>query len=166
MVVDDEIDDEEGAHDNIEDMVKKRPTQVPEIQFIKLIYYWSHSIIQVKLYYSVHCNFGFCNSGSWFTSLLVAIILFSVIPFTAILVLYNSGFCISGFEHFCLMYLCFLQFWFLVYGSNSILSNSVYCNSGIVHFCLIYLCFLQFWILVYGTSSCCNSILSTSVSLL
>ncbi|XP_016208045.1 uncharacterized protein LOC107648732 isoform X1 [Arachis ipaensis] len=32
--------------DTIEDMVKNRPTQVPESQFIKLIYYWSHPTIQ------------------------------------------------------------------------------------------------------------------------
>ncbi|XP_072052838.1 uncharacterized protein [Arachis hypogaea] len=32
--------------DTIEDMVKNRPTQVPEGHFIKLIYYWSHPIIQ------------------------------------------------------------------------------------------------------------------------
>ncbi|XP_072054287.1 uncharacterized protein [Arachis hypogaea] len=32
--------------DTIEDMVKNRPTQVPEGHFIKLIYYWSHPTIQ------------------------------------------------------------------------------------------------------------------------
>ncbi|MED6154712.1 hypothetical protein PIB30_113649, partial [Stylosanthes scabra] len=34
-------------YDTIDDMMKNRPRQVPEGQFIKLIYYWSHPIIQV-----------------------------------------------------------------------------------------------------------------------
>ncbi|MED6183462.1 hypothetical protein PIB30_038064 [Stylosanthes scabra] len=33
-------------YDNIEDMVKNRPLQVPEDQFIKLLLYWSHPTIQ------------------------------------------------------------------------------------------------------------------------
>ncbi|XP_020959206.1 uncharacterized protein LOC110262984 isoform X2 [Arachis ipaensis] len=33
-------------YDTIEDMVKNRPPQVPKSQFIKLIYYWSHPLIQ------------------------------------------------------------------------------------------------------------------------
>ncbi|KAL4396889.1 hypothetical protein AHAS_Ahas01G0137000 [Arachis hypogaea] len=31
-------------------MVKNRPPQVPKSGFIKLIYYWSHPLIQVKDY--------------------------------------------------------------------------------------------------------------------
>ncbi|MED6157652.1 hypothetical protein PIB30_025272 [Stylosanthes scabra] len=33
-------------YENVEDMVKNRPTQVPPSEFVKLVLYWSHPLIQ------------------------------------------------------------------------------------------------------------------------